>query len=362
MVKKDDPILVAPDATIKDALKQLDISACKALLVADHKGTLRGVLSDGDIRRAMLSGKGLDAGIEDVYNKSPNALYEDNYTDEAAKQLFLKYRFELIPVLASDHTISRYVSWSEFFGGNSAMGERSDYPPLKYPLVVMAGGKGTRMAPFTSVLPKPLIPVGDKTILEIIIDEFRKYGVTSYIFSLNFRGEMIRAYFNGIPRDYKIEYLWEKEFLGTAGSLRLLGDLAAERFFVSNCDIIVKADYREVVKFHERSGAWITIVSSIRHIKMPYGVITFGNGGSVTEIREKPEYSMTINTGVYLLDSKCLGYIPEGVAFHMTDLIAALMQDNKPVYTYPVNENDYIDIGQWEEYRSVIQKLDKGLL
>lgn len=362
MVNKDDPILVAPEATIKDALKQLDISACRALLVADHDGILRGVISDGDIRRAILSGKDLDSGIEGVYNKSPNALYEGEYNDEAAKTLFLQYRFELIPVLANDGTISRYVSWSEFFSGSSASGERADYPPLEYPLVVMAGGKGTRMAPFTSVLPKPLIPIGEKTILEIIIDEFKKYGVTSFIFSLNFRGEMIRAYFNGIPRDYEIEYLWEKEFLGTAGSLRLLGELASERFFVSNCDIIVKADYREVVKFHQRTGAWITIVSSIRHMKMPYGVITFGNGGLVTEIREKPEYSMTINTGVYLLDRKCLAYIPEGLPFHMTDLIAALMQDGKPVYTYPVNENDYIDIGQWEEYRSAIQKLDKGLL
>ena len=361
MVKKDDPILVSPTATIKEALKQLDLSARRALLVADADGVFRGVLTDGDIRRAILSGKNLDEGIDEVYNKSPKALYEEEYDDETAKRLFLHHHFDLIPILARNRTIARYVSWSEFFSGNAAEGEKAEEPSLEYPLVIMAGGKGTRMAPFTKVLPKPLIPIGDKTILETIIDEFRKYGIRTYFFTLNFRGEMIRAYFDGISRDYTIEYLWEKEFLGTAGRLKLLAPKVPERFFVSNCDIIVKADYRDVAAFHERSGAWITIVSSIQHTQMPYGVVSFGNGGRVTDIKEKPEFSLTINTGVYLLDGRCVEYIPEGKPFHMTDLIASLLEERKPVFTYPVNENDYIDIGQWKEYRDVIQSFERGI-
>ena len=169
---------------------------------------------------------------------------------------------------------------------------------------------------------------------------------------------MIRAYFEGVEHKYNIEYVREREFLGTAGSLRLLGESVPVKFFVSNCDIIVKADFAKVAEFHDQSESWLTIVSAIQHNKLPYGVVDFGLGGKVTEIREKPEYSFTINTGVYLLDSRCIEFIPEGRPFDMPDLIKALMADGKPVHTYPLNESEYIDVGQWDEYRSAIDKIN----
>jgi NDP-sugar pyrophosphorylase family protein len=211
----------------------------------------------------------------------------------------------------------------------------------------MAGGKGTRMAPFTNVLPKPLIPIGDKTILEHIMEEFSKNGISYFYFTLNYRGQMIRSYFDGSEHTYNIKYIWEKEFLGTAGSLKLLGQDSPEQFFVSNCDIIVKADYYDIWSFHNQSGSWLTIISAVQHNTIPYGVIHFEEGGKVKRIEEKPEYSYTINTGVYLLDRRCLEYIPENEVFHMN-----------PVYTYPINEGEYIDIGQWEEYRNAMDRLN----
>ena len=168
---------------------------------------------------------------------------------------------------------------------------------------------------------------------------------------------MIRAYLDGLERNYTVEYAWEKDFFGTAGSLTLVRDQIKAEVIVSNCDIIVKANYLDVLQFHRQNAAALTIVSAIQHHAIPYGVIDFLPGGIVSSIREKPEFTVNINTGVYILSRACLDLIPEGRFFHMTDLIDLLLKAGELVVTYPVNENDYIDIGQWSEYHSAIQRM-----
>ena len=351
-----DPIIITKCATIKDALKSLNTSALGVLLVVDHQAKLVGTLTDGDVRRAILSGRSLSDSIEEVYNVKPSVLYEDSYSEEDARDLFLTKRFSLIPVLRRDGTIARYITWSDFFSKTEPL--RKIREKIDIPVVIMAGGKGTRMKPFTSVLPKPLIPIGEKTIVEHIIDEFSQNGIKKYYFTLNYRGEMIRAYFDGIEHDYDVEYIWEKEFLGTAGSLRLFTEKAPQRFFVSNCDIIVKTDFSNVLEFHDANHSWLTIISAVQHNIVPYGVVHFTNGGKVEQIQEKPEYSFIINTGIYILDKRCLEYIPSNCVFDMTDLIQKLLDNGEPVFTYPVNEGEYIDIGQWEEYKNALDRLE----
>jgi NDP-sugar pyrophosphorylase family protein len=168
---------------------------------------------------------------------------------------------------------------------------------------------------------------------------------------------MIKAYFDSIERDYSIGYIWEKEFLGTAGGLAYLKDALNETFIVSNCDIIVKADYADVIRFHKKNNASLTILSSIQHITIPYGVIEYRNGGKVSSITEKPEFSFTVNTGVYIVEPECLKLIRTDGVFHMTNLIESLLRAGKTVLTYPVNNKDYIDIGQWDEYQKNVNAL-----
>lgn len=354
-------LVIAPHSTLKDALKRIDQATSGTLMVLDEGGRLIGTLSDGDARRAILQGASLDKDIFDVFNRAPHTLQNESLTSEAARHLFLDRRLKIIPIVDRDAKLHDVLTWDVFFASEKVPPVMPAPTPIDIPVVIMAGGKGTRLAPFTNVLPKPLIPIGERTILELIIDEFLKYGANQYFLTINYRGEMIRAYLEGQDRSYKVDYAWETEFCGTAGSLTLVRDkIKTDYFIVSNCDVIVKANYSEVLRFHKESEAALTMVSSIQHHTIPYGVIDFTSGGVVSSIREKPEYTVNINTGVYVLSRRCLDMIPDGEFFHMTDLIDALLKAGEKVVTYPVNENDYIDIGQWTEYRDAISRL-KGM-
>ena len=351
----NEELLITRDVSIKQSLRVLDKTAMKVLFVVDNGKKLVGSLTDGDIRRAILRGDQLDASIEGVFNGSPISLRLGEYESEEVKKIFIERKIDLIPVLDSEGRISDMITWDMVFA--DVRQQRFDGEPIELPVIVMAGGKGSRLAPFTTVLPKPLIPIGDRTILELIMEEFWKYGATVFYLTLNYRGEMIRAYFEGQERNYPIEYLWEKEFLGTAGSLRLARGMIHGTFIVSNCDILVRANYADVLALHRESKASLTIISSIQHHKIPYGVVDFKAGGEVVGIREKPEFSFSINTGVYFLEEHCLDLIPEGEPFHMTQLIELLLAKGEKIYTYPVNENDYVDIGQWDQYRDAVAML-----
>jgi len=347
-------LFVSPDTSVRDSLKIINKTGEGILFVVDSKRSLLGTLTDGDIRRGLLAGTQINDSITEIFNQKPFVFYEDEYNEETARKVIGEMRYEAVPILSATGQVIAYEKWNELLGKKERKG------PLRtidVPVIIMAGGKGTRMAPFTNVLPKPLIPVGEKTILELIIDSFKAHSVKDYYFTVNYRAEMIQAYFECIEKDYSVTYLREKEFLGTAGSLRLLPKKVSGTFIVSNCDIIVKADFSEVMDFHKKSGAMLTVISSIQHYKIPYGIVHFESGGIVSSLEEKPEYSFCINTGVYVLEHECLEYIPEGKMFHMTTLMETLMAAGHKVATYPVNESEYVDVGQWEEYRNAVHIL-----
>lgn len=347
--------LIFETASIKDALKKLDRTAKKVLLITDNKNKLLGTITDGDIRRYILSGKSLDNDIGEVYNRKPVYVKKEDFTVDLAKNILIENKIELLPIVDSMNTIIDFITWDQLFSKDIA--GPSKKTKIDMSVVIMAGGKGSRLEPFTKILPKPLIPVGDKTILEIIIDEFRGYGIGQYYVTLNHKSDMIVAYFNSIEKDYKINFIKENDFLGTAGSLRLLEELVGDVFIVSNCDVIVKADFGDVAKFHNDEKASLTVLSAIQHREVPYGVIRFKEKGEVVDIIEKPEYTVTINAGIYIMNKECLQFIPKKSSFDMTDLIKSLITNKKKVVLYPVNEKEYVDIGQWEEYKKTVDKL-----
>lgn len=345
--------LINSNSNVRDAMKQLDRNASKVLFVVDDKKYLLGSISDGDIRRWLLKKGTLSDFIDIVYHKNPLIMRNSDSSDFILKKMEEK-NIDFVPIVDDLGVVCDVFLFKEKTTKSLKLNKNN----IDMPVVIMAGGKGTRMAPFTNVLPKPLIPIGDKTILEIIIDEFFKYGCKKFYLTINYRGDMIRAYLDNIEKKYIVQYLNEKEFLGTAGSLALFPvDEETKTILVSNCDIIVKANYYDVIEFHKKSNAWLTVLSSYQHHTIPYGVINFIEGGIVTKLEEKPEYSFCVNTGVYILQSDCLKYIPKNSVYHMTNLMEDLINDGKRVVTYPVNEKDYIDIGQWDEYRRAVSLL-----
>ncbi|MBL8013106.1 MAG: NTP transferase domain-containing protein, partial [Candidatus Omnitrophica bacterium] len=318
-------LFIYKSTTVKESLKKLNQTAARVLLVVDGRGRLLGTITDGDIRRYILKGKSLDESIEDVYNRKPTVLYKTRFSDKKARELILGRKIELLPIVDDKQRVVDFVTWKQVFL------EFEKHPtltvgPVNAPVVIMAGGKGERMGPFTKILPKPLIPIGDKTIMEVIIDEFRAQGAKEYYLTLNYKAAMIESYFNYIERDYMIEFLREDMFLGTAGSLRLLKEKIRSTFIVSNCDVIVKANFSEVIKYHNAKKACLTILSSVQHHRIPHGLVHFKTGGNVTGIVEKPEYTFNVSTGVYVVSPAAVDLIPADRPYDMTDLIKSLIK------------------------------------
>lgn len=353
MTKND--IYISPEIEIKEALRKLDMSARKVLLVVDGERRLLGALTDGDIRRSILAGKDLKESISGIYNHKPRYISVDDFSFDKIKSIMLAHRVELLPVVEEDMTVADYITWDKVFAERK---EEEGTDELKNcPLVVMAGGKGTRLEPFTKILPKPLIPIGEKPIIQVIVDKFAERGASKFFFVVNYKGEMIQSYFHHLAEQYDIEYLWEKDFFGTAGGLKMMAEHVDGDFFVSNCDVIIKAKYEHILKLHRENDAVLTVVSAIQHYRIPYGVVQFKKGGDVTGIEEKPEFTFTVNTGLYVLSRRALDYIKDNEYLDMTTLIDRIIQSGQRVFTYPVNENEYIDIGQWEEYKKSVGKL-----
>jgi len=345
-------IKISVDATMKEALKKIDKTGMAILFVCDDNGSLLGSLSDGDIRKRIIKIGHLQDKIDKCFNRNPIYVFEGNYSVDDIRRLMLEKTIDVIPVVNNKRKIVDILFWTDIFEEESIASQKIDIP-----VIIMAGGKGERLGPFTKIIPKPLIPVGEKPMIEIIMDKFNKYGVKLFYITLNYKGEMIRTYFKSVKKKYKIDYIWEKEFLGTAGSLKLAPSLLGNVFIVSNCDIIVDTDYGDLLSFHKEHGNILSVVGSIQHHKIPYGMIHFEKEGKIKKIQEKPEFDLTVNTGLYVLSKKALSYIPPKKNFDMTDLLQVLLDKKESVGVYPVSQNSYIDIGQREDLNTAIEKL-----
>jgi NDP-sugar pyrophosphorylase family protein len=223
----------------------------------------------------------------------------------------------------------------------------------------MAGGKGTRLDPFTRVLPKPLIPIGDKAVIEIIIDSFLGYGVTAFHISINHKAKLIKSFFEELHPTYSVKFIEEDQPLGTIGGLRALIGLVDGPLIVTNCDIIVRADYADLVHTHEKDGNDITVVASLKDYNIPYGVCELEAGGRLKRIIEKPHYDLLVNTGMYVLRSDILSLIPENRMCHATELIDIVVRNGGKIGVFPISEKAWLDTGEWAEYRRAVQALSQ---
>jgi len=289
-------------------------------------------------------------------NKDPVKIIEEKYDVRQIRQIFSEGTVHQIPII-DDNVVLKDVVYKTDISGN--VNEIYMESKLSNPVVIMAGGKGARLDPFTRVLPKALIPVGEKPIIEIIMDEFAKYGMTNFIISINHKAKMIKAYLEDFKKDYSIKYINEDKPLGTAGVLKCLEGEIKTPFFVSNCDVLIKSDYYSINKFHRKGNYALTLVGSTQFHIVPYGVCEIDNGGELKKIVEKPEFDFLANTGMYIINPEVLRYIPKAKSYHMTELIGILKTNNEKVGVFPISEKSWIDVGQWEEYKKAIEYMSK---
>jgi len=265
---------------------------------------------------------------------------------ESIKNKMFSLRAELMPIVDGQNNLVNVYFWEDLFG------ETKKEPLFRFnlPVVIMAGGLGTRLKPLTNVLPKPLIPINDKTFIEEIFARFNNQGCDSFYISVNYKADLIEYYLSKQNLPYNIHYFKEDKPMGTAGSLSLLKGQIKETLFVNNCDILIDQDYSDVLKYHRENKNEITVVAALKHYPIPYGTIETGENGRLLVLIEKPEISFKINTGIYILEPHLLNEIPENLMFHMTQLIENVRKRNGRIGVFPVSEKSWKDIGAWDEY------------
>ena len=342
-------LFISETITIKEAIKKLDETAKKILIVTEGR-KLKGIITDGDIRRWILKSGSMQECADAIMNKSPKFIYGKER--ENAKTILKEQMIEAIPVVNDDNEVIDIVFWNDNFKD-----KLNHFNKIENPVVIMAGGKGARLDPYTKVIPKPLIPIGDIPIVERIINRFTEYGCSKFYMTVNYKKNMIKSYFNELDKAYEIVYVEEDKPLGTAGSLSLLKGIMKDTFFVSNCDILIDANYSDILIYHKKNKNKITLVTSLKHYTIPYGVIELNENSSVNKMVEKPELDYLVNTGMYILEPEAIYDIPEGTFFHITDLINYYIDRSERIGVYPVGDKDWLDMGELKEMENMLERL-----
>ena len=335
---KIDEIKINQNASIKEALEVIDKGAIKVAVVLSDDGLLLGMLSDGDIRRALLKGMSLGDSIAGIINKHP-VVANINDTKERILELANEKKLHQIPIISNGKLIG-IQDIREFLAPKNK--------PNK--VILMVGGLGTRLRPLTNDVPKPMLDVGNKPILHTIVENFAKYGYTDIIMCVNYKSEIIKEYFgNGDKFGVKIEYVLENQRMGTAGALSLLKERPKDDFFVMNGDLLTNVNFEYLHEYHKYSNALASICIRKYEMQVPYGVVNV-RANKVTSIEEKPTQSFFVSAGIYMFSPIVLDFIPKGVFYDMPTLISELLKHDFPIHPFPIREY-WLDIGRMDEYR-----------
>ena len=351
MIEKIRERIILPSTSLLDAMKQMDEAKVKTLFVLRDEH-FEGIITLGDIQRAIINNIALQEPVSRILNKNKVYGYRTE-SEDSIKEKMRKMRAEVMPILDEQGELADVWFWSDLF----KKAELEERPKIDLPVVIMAGGKGTRLKPITNVIPKPLVPIGDKTILEVIMDQFEGIGCHKFYMSVNYKADMIKYYLSQLDHKYDIKFFMEDKPLGTIGSVSLLKGKITTPFFVSNCDSINEQDYRDVWDYHVNNHNDMTIVTMVKSFKIPYGVIETGADGLMTALKEKPEQTYQVNTGVYILNPELIDEIPQGEFFHITHLMEKVQVRGGRVGCFPVSEHSWKDMGEWPEYLKMIKVL-----
>jgi len=329
--------LIEESTSLLSAMEKLDQVAYKSLFVV-REDKLVAAVTDGDIRRWVLKRGDLNAPVSEFANYSPKSVREDKRED--AKAILKKHAINSLPVLDAEGKIIAILIRKEMV----------EYPKLDAPVVIIAGGAGTRLYPYTKILPKPLIPIGDMPIIERIIDFFCKQGCSRFYMIVNHKKNMIKAYFNEVEHPhYQLTFIDEDIPLGTGGGLAFLQGMIHEPFIFTTCDNIINVPFADVMKLHKEEGNAVTVLSSVQKVVIPYGVLHLKEDGHLDHMEEKPVLPYLINTGCYLVDPQVIEALTPNERIDFPTVIQNQMNQGNAVGIYPINSEDFLDMGQFDQ-------------
>ncbi|MEF9866299.1 MAG: sugar phosphate nucleotidyltransferase [Oscillospiraceae bacterium] len=344
---KIDELIISEECTALEAMHRLDETGLRIVFIAPD-GVLKAVVTDADLRRFVLKGGALTENVSAMANYSPRSLPVSERS--RAKEYLLSKSIDAVPLLDKEGRIQDIVFVNDL---DVDTRKKADIP-----VVITAGGLGTRLYPYTKILPKPLIPVGELPIVEHIIERFKGFGCSEFSMIVNYKKSMIKSYFSEVEKDYSLEFIDEDTPLGTGGGLSLLKGKLNRPFFFTNCDCLIDADYGDIYKFHRENKNIITMVCAFKHFTIPYGVIDLDTEGGIKNITEKPEMNFLTNTGIYLVEPRVVEEMEYGVACGFPDIIEKYRTAGEKVGVYPVSENSWMDMGQLEELETMRRRLE----
>lgn len=339
--------LINKNSSIKDALIQLDVLAKDAILfVIDDSCKLLGSLTDGDVRRGLINGIIIDDNVTKILQTDPKFILKSNYNLKEIIDLRNK-NYKVFPIINNDRVIISVINFRLI----------KSYLPID--AIIMAGGKGTRLQPLTNDIPKPLLPVGDKTIMEHNVDRLVEFGIDDFWFSVNYLGEKIKDFFgSGKEKNLSINYVCEDTPLGTIGAISKIDNLKHEDVLVTNSDILTNLDYEQFYLDFKCSNADLSIASIPYNVNIPYAVLEKDEDGTIRGFKEKPTYTYYSNGGIYLMKKSVLSLIPKNTFYNATDLIEKLLSINKKVVSFSF-EGYWLDVGKHDDYKKAQIDINK---
>ncbi len=340
-------VLLKKTATIKDALQVIDKGAMKIAIILDDVEKVIGTLTDGDVRRGLLNGLSLDSTIDGLYFKEPT-LANINDSKELVIQKAISKKLYQIPIVDNDGKLVKIEELANLLKTKARTNR----------VVLMAGGLGTRLRPLTEEVPKPLLKVGNKPILETIIENFAKYGFINITISVNYKADMIKEYFgDGSKLGVNIDYVEETKRLGTAGALSLMKNRPQEPFFVMNGDLLTNVNFTNLLDFHSFESSVATMCVREYDYQVPYGVIET-KGSQIISIEEKPVHKFFVNAGIYALSPQVFEYIPKNEFYDMPTLFEDIIKEELKTISFPLHEY-WLDIGRMEEFEQAQNEYDR---
>ena len=350
----DQNLFIVKNDNLDSALKKLSSNNLKCLVVIDVNQKVLGTVTDGDIRRAIIKYKDVSLKINKIYN--PKFYYFTKLpTNSELKNIFSIKKFPLIPQLNKGKKIIKI-----FFIKNFAdLSIKEDFLlSEKVDAVIMAGGKGSRLSPFTNILPKPLIPIKGKPVIDHIIESFQEAGVNCTYITLNFKGKIIKSYLSEKFKKNNIKFINEKIPLGTASSLSLIKNKIKNNIVIVNCDTILNIKLSDLMRAHLEEKNAMTMGTVAKNHVLPYGLCEANKKNKLKKLNEKPNLKFLINVGMYVIHKKYLNLIPKNKKFGMDDLINTLLKKKKPIGMYAIAEESWTDLGQWKEYYKAVEKFN----